>query len=177
MGTLFVAGVYGVGKSTLCQQLSNKLKIHACSAGDLISSVNGEQYGANKIVSDKMRNQEILALEVYKQLQVHPQIILAGHFCIFNQDNHVDCLPESIYEKLYIKRILLLEASVEKLLKNLSERDHRNYTHDQISMLQKNESIIAQRVASQTGCDIHIHKMLFDGYDLEKCLSYVKGVW
>jgi len=41
MGTIFVAGIYGVGKSTLCANLSKELKIPTYSAGDLISSVNG----------------------------------------------------------------------------------------------------------------------------------------
>ena len=46
MGTIFVAGTYGVGKSTLCNKLSTALKIPDFSAGDLISAVNGETYGA-----------------------------------------------------------------------------------------------------------------------------------
>lgn len=176
MGTLFVAGVYGVGKSTLCQQLSDNLKIPAFSASDLISSVNGEQYGANKAVSDKIGNQDILALEVDKQLKMYSKILLTGHFCIFNYKNGVDCLPENIYEKLNIRSILLIEADTEKILKNLSVRDQRNYSHNQISKLQKTEKIIAQRVASRIGCNFYIHSMLFDGTDLEQCLPYVKGV-
>ena len=34
MGTIFVAGTYGVGKSTLCNKLSTALKIPDFSAGD-----------------------------------------------------------------------------------------------------------------------------------------------
>ncbi len=59
MGTIFVAGTYGVGKSTLCSKLSTALKIPDFSAGDLISAVNGETYGANKAVRDKDANQNI----------------------------------------------------------------------------------------------------------------------
>lgn len=59
MGTIFVAGSYGVGKSTLCNALSNTLTIPAYSASDLISNVNGEQYGANKAVKNKDANQDI----------------------------------------------------------------------------------------------------------------------
>ena len=40
MGTIFIAGSYGVGKSTLCKALSNVLDVPAYSAGDLISNVN-----------------------------------------------------------------------------------------------------------------------------------------
>jgi len=175
LGTLFIAGVYGVGKSTLCSQLSKELNIPTFSAGDLISAVNGEQYGANKVVSDKISNQNILAVEVHKQLQIHPKILLAGHFCIFNRENQVECLPEDIYSKLNIIHILLLEGSTEKILGNLSTRDHRVYTYDQISELKKTERIMAQKISTLIGCNIHTHKMLFDKTDLGKCLSYLKG--
>ena len=69
MGTIFIAGSYGVGKSTLCEMLSSILRIPAYSAGDLISNVNGEIYGANKAVKNKDKNQDILAIEVKKKLQ------------------------------------------------------------------------------------------------------------
>ena len=45
MGTIFIAGSYGVGKSTLCDNLSRVSGVPAYSAGDLISCINGEQYG------------------------------------------------------------------------------------------------------------------------------------
>lgn len=99
MGTIFVAGSYGVGKSTLCSALSNVLTIPAYSAGDLISNVNGEQYGANKAVKDKDANQDILTFEIEKKLEQYPTILLAGHFCIFDKLNCVEKLPHSVLRK------------------------------------------------------------------------------
>ena len=58
VGTIFIAGSYGVGKSTLCDKLSKALGLPTYSAGDLISSINGEQYGANKAVQNKETNQD-----------------------------------------------------------------------------------------------------------------------
>ena len=89
MGTIFIAGTYGVGKSTLCSKLSTALKIPDFSAGDLISAVNGETYGANKAVRDKDANQNILASQVKQLLKSTPSIILAGHFCIFDINGNV----------------------------------------------------------------------------------------
>lgn len=40
---IFIAGSYGVGKTTICNQLSKSLKIKAYSASDLISKQNNEQ--------------------------------------------------------------------------------------------------------------------------------------
>lgn len=82
MGTIFVAGTYGVGKSTLYQRLSDQLKIPAFPAGDLISAVNNKQYGANKVVTNKTNNQIILALQVKRLLKDNPRILLAGRLPI-----------------------------------------------------------------------------------------------
>lgn len=55
-GIVFVAGIYGVGKSTLCEKLGHSIGIPCFSAGDLISALNGETYGRNKAVVNKERN-------------------------------------------------------------------------------------------------------------------------
>lgn len=126
MGTIFVAGTYGVGKSTLCNKLSTALIIPDFSAGDLISAVNGETYGANKAVRDKDANQNILASQVKQLLKSTPSIILAGHFCIFDINGNVDTLPSSVFYDLEIETILLLEASSSQIIKNLSVRDKKS---------------------------------------------------
>ncbi len=125
MGTIFVAGSYGVGKSTLCNVLSKALDIPTFSAGDLIGNINGEQYGANKAVKNKDVNQDILGIEVKKKLEQYPTILLAGHFCLFDKSNCVEKLPNSIFEKISIEQILLLEADPVRISTNLSIRDKK----------------------------------------------------
>ena len=61
-GIIFVAGIYGVGKSTLCERLSISIGIPCYSAGDLISAINGEIYG-RKTANDQIDNQ--LLCELY----------------------------------------------------------------------------------------------------------------
>lgn len=125
MGTIFVAGSYGVGKSTLCNVLSKALDIPTFSAGDLIGNINGEQYGANKAVKNKDVNQDILGIEVKKKLEQYPTILLAGHFCLLDKSNCVEKLPNSIFEKISIEQILLLEADPVRISTNLSIRDKK----------------------------------------------------
>ena len=84
-GIIFVAGIYGVGKSTLCERLGLSIGIPCYSAGDLISALNGETYGRNKTVVNKEKNQDILVAAVNDRLQKDTAFILAGHFCIFDK--------------------------------------------------------------------------------------------
>ena len=174
MGTIFVAGSYGVGKSTLCSALSKILAIPAYSAGDLISMVNGEQYGANKAVKNKETNQDILAIEVKKKLNQYPSILLAGHFCIFDKLNNVEKLPNSIFERISIEQILLLEADPVRILTNLNFRDKKDYELSQIELLLKEERKAATTVSQRCNCCLHIHQMTFDESDLQKCYMLLK---
>lgn len=69
MGSVvFASGVYGVGKSTLCESLSKRCRINYYSAGDVISNVNGEKYGSNKTVKDKELNRYILVEKITEKL-------------------------------------------------------------------------------------------------------------
>lgn len=175
MGTIFIAGSYGVGKSTLCSALSRKLTIPAYSAGDLISNVNGEQYGANKAVKDKDANQYIISIEVKKKLKQDRTILLAGHFCIFNKLNCVEKLPYSVFEKISIEHILLLEADPARILTNLNIRDKKKYELRHIELLLKEERCAAEEISQKLSCGLHIHQMVFDRSDLRRCCELLKA--
>lgn len=174
MGTIFVAGAYGVGKSTMCELLSAHLCIPTYSAGDLISSINGERYGANKAVQDKNKNQEILTREVKRCLKQHPTILLAGHFCIFDKQNNVETLPKNVFESLCLESILLLEADKAAIIQNLRHRDGKQYTDKQIEFLCREEHLSANEVSIQHSCPLYIHQMCFDESDLISCLQLLR---
>lgn len=174
MGIIFVAGMYGVGKSTLCGKLSLHMNIPFYSAGDLISRINGEQYGANKVVADKNKNQHILVDEVDALLIHQPQIILAGHFCIFSAENRIERLPEDVFHNLHIEKILLLQADVMTVQANLQKRDNKGYTVHDLAALQEAEHEIAHSIAAQIPCKLAVHTMEFCNTDVEACLSLLK---
>lgn len=173
-GVIFVAGTYGVGKSTLCEKIGKHLSIPFYSAGDLISEINGETYGSNKVVSDKKGNQDILIEAVNHKLKSEPSIILAGHFCIFDCQNNVEYLPEYVFEKLNIKYILLLEASVERICENLHDRDTKKYRSEDILALQNSEHLQAFKIASRLNLPIYLHRMKFESSDVREVLSIFK---
>lgn len=173
--TIFIAGVYGTGKSTMCSALSKRFHIPAFSAGDLISSINGEQYGVNKTVLDKNRNQVLLAERVRELNRKNSQIILAGHFCIFNADYRVEILPESVYSALNITQIILLEADVRNIVVNLRRRDGKDYSEKNVSVLIEKEREQSERISKQLRCPLHIYKMTFTDRDWDHVASLLYG--
>lgn len=172
--TIFIAGVYGTGKSTMCSVLSEMLHIPAFSAGDLISATNGEQYGVNKAVSDKNKNQLLLAERVRQLTQKNKKIILAGHFCIFNADNDVEVLPESVYPALDISRIILLESDIQTIISNLRRRDGKNYPAKSVSVSIEKEREQSKQIAEQLNCPLNIYQMTFTDKDSECVASLLR---
>ncbi len=176
MGTIFVAGTYGVGKSTLCHELSKALNIPEYSAGDIISETNGENYHIEKFVKDKTSNQSILASKVKSILASNSTIFLAGHFCIFDERQTVDYLPQNVFFELEIDTIILLEAQVPKIQDNIFNRDGKKYSAHALSTLQQAERQAAHIIAKKLQCNLFVHIMQFDETDVVKCLSYLRGI-
>lgn len=165
MGTILLAGIYGVGKSTLAEKLTDQTGIPNYSAGDLISSRNGEKYGANKLVADKDKNQEILAEVVSALLQKHDRILLAGHFCIVNKQGQVDKLPDSVYKALDIEQIILLEAPRDVILSHLAGRDRKEYSETLVQALMDQERAAAEQTAAKLQCPLVSHAMTYSDAD------------
>ena len=167
MGVLFLAGIYGVGKSTLGENLSQRQGIPFYSAGDLISQVNGEKYGANKVVVDKVGNQDILAMQIDRLLKQYDRILLAGHFCIVNKHGEVDCLPQDAFKNLHLDKIILLEAKKEEILDHLHARDAKKYSPELISALMQTEREMAYAVSAELNCPIATHCMTYSPTDVQ----------
>lgn len=174
-GIIFIAGSYGVGKSTLCKKLEEILNISSFSAGDLISEINGEIYGKNKVVKNKTVNQNILIDEAKTKLLNTPTFILAGHFCIFNVANEVEILPEFVYKELPISKIILLETEPDRVLQNIKNRDDKTYAKETVVKLIETEHEQAIRNSYVLGIPLFIHKMKFDETDVAKIANIIQG--
>ncbi len=175
MSVIFIAGVYGVGKSTVCDKLSESLNIPHYSASDIISKSNGEKYGRNKAVSDANSNQNILINEVEDILKKHEKIILSGHFCIFDKNQNVIELPTFVYEKIYLEKIILLEKDLSTIVGNLSIRDDKKYISSNISELQKMEKESAVKVSKYNNVPLYIYELLYSEADLKYLINMIGG--
>lgn len=174
MSTIFLAGIFGVGKSTLGSKVSDQTGIPFYSAGDLISHINGEQYGANKLVANKNKNQTILIDAVTQLLRGTEHILLAGHFYIINKEGELDKLPEIVFEKLEIEKIILIEADCHSIISNLIERDKKEYSVELIQDLMLQEHQAAILMAERLSCPLVIHHMKYSNEDVLEVAAELK---
>lgn len=83
--------------------------------------------------------------------------------------------PNSIFEKITIEQIHLLEADPERILTNLNNRDKKKYELSHIELLIKEERRAAEAISQRCSCSMHIHQMVFDGADVRKCCGLLNS--
>lgn len=172
---IFVAGVYGVGKTTLCNALSQKYGISSFSASELISKKNNEVYGSNKYVRDSNRNQEILIEQINKIKE--DTFILNGHFCLKAKNNKIILLEDKVFKRLNLSMILLLSAQSNIIRQNLFIRDHFYYDIKYIDSLLQNEEKQADKVSKLYNIPLCKYDMKFDGQDVDRIIELINNKW
>ena len=166
--TIFIAGIYGVGKDYLCDIVSKKLRIKKYSASQLISAKNSEDYSVNKQVKNLNDNQKILVEEVKELINKFGRIILTGHMCILNKDLDIEILPNEVFQSLDITHMILLKNSPDIIKSNLLKRDNKIYNVDLIRSFQQKEEQLFLKVTERINCKNIIINLQYNSEDESK---------
>lgn len=119
--SVFVAGVHGSGKSTLCDEVGPRIGAPCVTASSLIK--RAKSMGSGKAVSDVADNQAILISEFRNLSKANTRIILDGHFCLLNQEGEIEELPADVFRLLSIKKIVVVTAEPQVIYERLLARD------------------------------------------------------
>jgi len=154
---IFVTGIHGVGKTTYCKKLSEKLKLPHFSASDIIRSQLSTTITSNsKNVKNAEKNQDILLQGIEALNLKNKEIILDGHFVLM-QNKKVQRLPLSTYQELGIKEIILLKDTPEKIYKRQLSRDKKSeFTISFMDEMQKEEINYAEEVSKLLDIELKI---------------------
>ena len=171
---IFLAGCYGVGKSTICDTIIKTLNIPCYSASSLISNINGETYGKNKYVNDSDINQEILI----KQIQnIKDEVfIINGHFCLKEKNKNVITLDADVFNKMDLSSIILLEADTSILIDHLLSRDSKIYDFDYLEKLKLCENKQAKIVSNKYDIPLFIYNMKYTKADIDEIIKIIKQI-
>lgn len=120
---IFVGGVHGVGKTTLCKNIESRFNIEHFSASNLIAREKTEEHFRNKRVENIAGNQDILVEAINKYLNNENTYLIDGHFCLLNKDNKITEIPYSTFEGICPSAIIVLVDEPENIYTRLSSRD------------------------------------------------------
>ena len=149
---IFVGGIHGVGKTTLCKKIS---KDHF-SSSDLISMLDLRRVKQDKKVDNIRDNQNMLLESVKCFLDNDKVYLLDGHFSLIDSDNFIQEIPIEVFELLGIRGIIILFDYEEKILERLKGRDNRDYSLQFIRNFQEKEISYAKQVAEKIKVPIRI---------------------
>ncbi|MER2495767.1 ATP-binding protein [Vibrio neptunius] len=146
---IFVSGVHGVGKSTLCGKLSEKFGWAHYSCSDLIKE-NSDYVESSKLVSTADKNQEALLRGIGRLTE--EIVLLDGHFCLVDKDEQVIELPFEVFDAISPSAILLATCDEETIHQRLELRGGHVLALEKIVELQQHEVERSKSYSDRASC-------------------------
>lgn len=124
---IFIGGVHGVGKGSLCKRLVDYLMCEYVSASSLLNWAT-----KTKQVKDVLRNQEILADLLQGHMQKEFSYVIDGHFALWNESNECIKVPLRTFTSLNLDAIIIATCASAVIQERLANRDDYEYKLEDI---------------------------------------------
>ncbi|EGZ6889714.1 ATP-binding protein [Vibrio cholerae] len=133
---VFVSGIHGSGKGTLCRSLSKISGIKSYSASDLIKN-NSDYIEDSKFVDKAEKNQSALLLGISSLKD--KKILLDGHFCLLNSNMEIVAIDYAVFDLMNISLVIFVECDPEEIRYRLIKRDNVIFSSDLLRDFQNME--------------------------------------
>ena len=146
---IFVAGVHGVGKTYLAQQLPVEFGLVHTSASKLIKEERSmATWGTDKKVSDVDGNQLALAAAVSRHNKAGVRLLLDGHFVLRDAGGQFVRLGAEVFDALNLDAVILLETEPRIIAERILGRDGREDSIEELQLF-----LDAEREQARLVCD------------------------
>lgn len=164
----FIGGIHGVGKTTFCKLLTERIGYLHYSASSLIKEYKNLE--KDKKVDKVNENQDILITAIKNTFNIQNNYILDGHFCLLDTKNQIIEVPFSTFETLNLKKIIVLKDSSCNIHEKLLKRDKINYDIDLIENFQDKELSYSKKIANL----LNIPYKVFDIHsDIAEVINFI----
>ncbi|AIG00450.1 ATP-binding protein [Alteromonas australica] len=167
---IFIGGIHGAGKSTLCKKLISELKIPHYSASELITRAQKGLYTKNKTVKNVTKNQDVL-LVALNEFVDEPCILLDGHFALFDAKQKVQQIPVETFASIEPIAMCVLTSDIELILERIAARDGIQHDKSAYEALSDSELANAKSVAKRLNIPLFIHDTNNDILELTQFIS------
>jgi adenylate kinase len=173
---IFVGGIHGVGKSTICSDICAEFNIPHLTASDLIRQYKKEtliqDVDREKRVGNISTNQDILITALNNSVIEDDTYILDGHFTLFDSLGLVKPIPTNVFFQIKPKALFVITEKPETIQLRLMDRDESDYNLYKLSEMQKAETVHARRVSEEIG--VNLHEVSSSQLDLLR--DYIKDI-
>lgn len=144
----FIGGIHGVGKGTICKEISSKTKLIHITASEVVKW-NEISISENKLVTNISSTQERLIYGLENLIEEGKEYLLDGHFCLLNSDGLPSRIDADVFDQINPKIVAIVIDDVEKIAKRLELRDDRIYSIQILNDLQEMEIEYAKYLSNK----------------------------
>lgn len=145
---IFVGGIHGVGKGTICKEISLNTGLTHLTASQVLKweEISNSD---NKLVKNITSTQNRLIIGLKNLIKKEEKYLLDGHFCLLNSDGIPNRVDEDIFDQINPKTIVIVIDDVEKITKRLKVRDGKIYDIIVLDELQQMEIEYAKYLSNK----------------------------
>jgi adenylate kinase len=151
---IFIGGIHGVGKGTICSKIQKEIDIKHLSASEVLKWSEVSPDPTNKLVKDIPDTQQRLIKGLERVIEPAQRYILDGHFCLFDSSGKVNSVPVETFIKISPILLSVVVCDAEMVAERLQARDNKKYDALIIDKMQKIELEHAQLVAGELNVDL-----------------------
>lgn len=175
MGTIFVGGVHGVGKTEACKSLADNFSLSHFTASNLIKSLDSSAVKAHtKSVDSVPKNQSLLVQAVNKFfLGGKTRLVLDGHFAVPNAESQFELVSVCTFAQLSLEAIVVLFDDPNQIHFRRLSRDQSSLGAHEIDRVQLQELEHAKFVSRS----LNLPFFSIKSFDTKTFLRAIQGIW
>jgi adenylate kinase len=144
---LFIGGIHGVGKSTICKEICQVTGYNYLSASELIKwkQINSDE--KNKKVTDIPSTQDRLINGLNEVVLNTKKYLLDGHYCLIDSQSNIVNVPFETFKIINPLGLLVVTDDISEIKKRLESRDNKRYDALLLEKMQEQEINYANEIA------------------------------
>lgn len=170
---VFVGGVHGVGKSSMCADAAERVGATHLTASTLIREAKQEAIAvATKRAGDVPGNQELLLNRFFERTSSNSGVVLLdGHYTILNAQGEPVRLGADLFAALGVSTFLCVRGDAKAIAARLANRDGHGPSAQDVAIHQEVELDQAAQVARQQGANLRV----IEAFDTESLVAALGG--
>jgi len=136
---VFVGGIHGVGKSTICKELASTYGLDYLSASEVLQWEKLNDDHTNKKVNDISETQKRLINGLQRIVNKNKTYILDGHYCLFDKLGQIQPIPVEVFSQIAPISLILILGDIADIKGRIEARDNVNYSYAQLETMQERE--------------------------------------
>ena len=145
---IFVGGIHGVGKGTICNEIALKTGLIHITASQILKWEEISD-SDNKLVKNIASTQSRLIKGLKNLIKNDQKYLLDGHFCLLNSDGIPSRIDENTFDQINPKAIAIVIDDVKNIVKRLEARDGKRYDVEILNELQQMEIEYAKYLSNK----------------------------